>query len=92
MENPINRRIESHSLYLTDMLERLGVSPEDLHTRSEPEAIAHAKEQCCGCRDSKACGSWLEVEADQPPINPSQIPNFCPNSKFLASLCESEKS
>jgi len=90
MENPINRRVESHSLYMNDMLDRLGVSPDDLQTRSDPEAIAHAKENCCGCCASKACGKWLESQAEQPPIGPSQIPVFCPNSDYLASLCKSD--
>lgn len=91
MENPINRRVESHSLYMNDMLERLGVSPDDLHTRSEPEAIAQAEEQCCSCRASKACGIWLEVKAEQPPISPSQIPFFCPNSRFIAALASTDE-
>lgn len=91
MENPINRRVESHSLYMNDMLDRLGVSPDDLQTRSDPGAIAHAQENCCGCCASKACGVWLEVKAEQPPISPSQIPFFCSNKDYLASLCVSEE-
>jgi hypothetical protein len=92
MEDSLNRRVEAHALYMTQMLERLGVTPGELELYSSSEAIDGARAQCRTCRASKACSAWLDVRADKPPISIDNVPFFCPNRAYLASLCAIKKS
>jgi hypothetical protein len=91
MEDPLNRRVEAHALYMSEMLARLGFAPDDLEKYSSSEAIAGAQAQCATCRASNACGVWLGIREGRAPIDIAQVPFFCPNREYLASVCASRK-
>ncbi|HSP26562.1 MAG TPA: DUF6455 family protein [Saliniramus sp.] len=91
MEDLLNRRVEAHALYMTEMLARLGFTPGDLEKHSSSEAAALAQARCETCRASHACGIWLDMRQDRPPIDIAQVPFFCPNREYLASVCASKK-
>ncbi len=87
MEEPLNRRLAAHTLYMSEMLARLGFSLEDLESRADTRTTEKAKDRCRSCGAAKACAKWLEGrESGTIPI--SEVPFFCPNRELLASLCE----
>jgi hypothetical protein len=92
MEDPLNRRVEAHALYITQMLARLGFTPGELERHSSSEAVAGARAQCSTCRASNACGIWLDTRGEHAPIDMAQVPFFCPNREYLATVCASRKS
>ncbi len=92
MEDPINRRVEAHALYMTQMLERLGFSAEEFERHSGSEAAALARARCETCRASHACCTWLDMRTDRPQIDIAQVRFFCPNREYLATFCASRKS
>lgn len=87
MEDPLNRRVEAHALYMSEMLARLGFTPDDLERRSSSKALTGAQAQCATCRASNACGIWLGIHEDRSPIDIAAVPFFCPNREYLASVC-----
>ncbi len=89
MEDPLNQRVVAHALYMTQMLARLGFTPDDLERHSSSDATAGAQAQCATCRASNACSIWLATREDQQSINVAQVPFFCPNRQYLALLCAS---
>jgi hypothetical protein len=91
MEDSLNRRVAAHELYMTQMLARLGFTPDDLERLSNGKAACSARERCETCRASHACSIWLDMRAEKPPIDIAQVPFFCPNREYLASLCAGRK-
>ena len=92
MEDPINRRVEAHALYMTQMIEHLGFSAEEFERHSGVEAAALAEARCETCRASHACGIWLDMRTAGSQIDIAQVPFFCPNREYLARFCASRKS
>lgn len=71
-------RVNANALYLREMMQRLGITPEDAAKEAESAALAAARRRCESCTHGEACSAWLSCER-----SPSAPPPFCPNGDFL---------
>jgi hypothetical protein len=64
---------------LGEMLDRLGVEPEQ--AQAEAPRFATASRRCLRCAKQDSCAIWLERERSR-----TAAPAFCPNAAFLRRL------
>ena len=78
MTPSLANRVDANTLYLREMMQRLGITPEDAAREAENAALAAARRRCAACTQAEACGAWLSCDH-----SPSAPPSFCPNRDFL---------
>lgn len=80
MEDPLKLRVEAHTLYVTQMLARLGFGPDALDAHLQDDALLS---RCRTCDATEKCARWLGNGANS---RPREVPDFCPNREHFASL------
>jgi hypothetical protein len=74
----LDARVETQTLYLMEMMRRLGVSRGAARGEAERAAQADAEAVCAACPEQGACAALLATEPalDDPP-------GFCANADFV---------
>ena len=73
---------ERQPLYLSEMMERLGVEPGGGVVPCLSLTYATALHRCEACRSTQACRDWL----DTMPVSVAFAPRFCANNDILFEL------
>jgi hypothetical protein len=73
-------RLESHSHYLGQMMERCGVNLVELAQDRLGLTLASVARTCMHCGRTESCRKWLET-AERRRVNAP--PPFCPNAERL---------
>ena len=73
---------ESRTIYISAMMERLGIEPGGGIVPQLSLRYATALRRCQSCPSTRACREWLE----QAPLRARLPPRFCPNSDILFEL------
>lgn len=74
----LDARVETQTLYLMEMMRRLGVSPAAARDEAAHAARADAEALCADCADKAACAAVL---AGCAPL--AAPPHFCANAPYV---------
>lgn len=74
----LDARVEAQTLYLMEMMHRVGASPGAAQAEADGAARIESEALCAACGEQAACAAFLasEAEADAPPA-------FCANGDFV---------
>ena len=73
---------ETRTIYVSRMMERLGIEPGGNAVPRLGLRYATAIRRCQSCPSTRVCREWLE----QAPLDASLPPRFCPISDILLEL------
>jgi hypothetical protein len=71
-------RLEEHSRFMGQMMERCGVDPVHLAQDRLGVTLMQAARACMACGRSERCRTWLHATEDGVEQEP---PAFCPNAR-----------